>query len=377
MKGSPQGRPDVTRTAFSLIPIELVRACKHRKGTIVVYLMLWDYAGQNDAAWPSNERLADECGMSDDDTRKAKKWLADHGWVERIVRPGKTDLFHVRSERFPHPSNGTPAPNGGVPQMGECTPPPNATPNKKSLTRTISEEETPPLSPRRGEAPQAAPEPLAAGGNNLALTQQPGLHTAPAAANPFTPTVLVDPSGGISAAAGPVFSTAQPGLWPQEPPQQASATPLAHSPAELPTDASAGHAAPDPSHSGTETTKPKKPRDRFASKDLPADAVPDDLLDCQQLLAKWWKCKSRGRCETSFSEACSFLSEQSPDDRREILRRAVIGGYQGLHPITQPATRQQGRQPYSPLETARQATEVIRRMESANQSNQPVNPFNA
>jgi hypothetical protein len=354
MKESPQGRADITRTAFSIIPVELIRACKHRKGTIVVYLMLWDYAGQNDAAWPSNERLADDCGMSEDDTRKAKRWLADHGWVERIVRPGKTDLFHVRSERFPHPSNGTPPPNGGVPQMGEYTPPPNDTPNKKSLTRTISEEETPPLSPRWGEAPQAAPDGQARSGQLAPIpSQQPQPAQAPAAITSPSSSALPVPSGDV------------PPAWPQEAQQGASAAPVLHSPAETPTAASAGQLGHDPSRSGSETVAPRKPRDPFASKVLPLDVVPDNLLDCQQLLAEWWEVKTRGRTRNAFLRACAFLSEQPQSDRRQILERAVIGGYQGLHPLPAQVTRQRGRGEYSPLETARQATAMVQRFEAA------------
>jgi hypothetical protein len=123
------------------------------------------------------------------------------------------------------------------------------------------------------------------------------------------------------------------------------------------------------------TAKPKKARDRFAPKVLPADAVPDNLLDCQQLLAEWWECKARGRTETAFRRACSFLSEQAPADRRQILERAVIGGYQGLHPLPAQSTRQ-GQRDEGPLAVARRATEMIRRMEAvAASGNETVNPF--
>jgi hypothetical protein len=336
--------------------------------------------------WKLNEKhLVSVSPGSRDHLRKLVRELEEHGYMRRTQVRGKGghmgfSLWEVWETKQP-PSQRPVSPLTGFPATVDPATVSPSTENpstyKENNKQTNIKQENPPLSPRRGEAPQAAPEPLAASENNLALTQQPGPHTGPASAIPVTPTDLVDPSGGISAAAGPAFSAAQPGLWPQEALQQASVTPLAHSPAELPAHASAGHAAPDPSRSGAKTTKPKRPRDRFASKDLPVDAVPDDLLDCQQLLAEWWECKARGRTETAFRRACSFLSEQSPMDRREILQRAVIGGYQGLHPITQPATRQQGRQPYTPIETARQATEIIRRMESANQSNQPINPFDA
>jgi hypothetical protein len=78
--------------------------------------------------------------------------------------------------------------------------------------------------------------------------------------------------------------------------------------------------------------KAPTPRDPFASKTLPADAIPNDLLDCQQLLPEWWTVKARGRSEAAFNRACSLLRRHTQDERRQMLETAIIGGYQGLHP---------------------------------------------
>lgn len=79
-------------------------------------------------------------------------------------------------------------------------------------------------------------------------------------------------------------------------------------------------------------SKASKPRDRFASKVLPADVIPDDLLDCQQLLPDWWLVKGRGRSEGGFKIACNLLRRYTQDERRQILETAIMGGHQGLYP---------------------------------------------
>lgn len=82
-------------------------------------------------------------------------------------------------------------------------------------------------------------------------------------------------------------------------------------------------------------TKPRRAtsaKDRYASRVLPADAVPSDLLDCQQLLPEWWSVKGKGRTETAFNRACGFLRQYTADERRQILNAAIIGGHQGLFP---------------------------------------------
>lgn len=128
----------ITRTQFSMVPIELAEACADHKGWLFVYIWLWHYAGRDDQAFPSVQRLALECRMKQADVRRALAWLHETGWINRIDRPGRTTLYHVRSERLEQkpnrrsgsqqtpPPNGpgvTPPPNGVDPKRG--TPPPN------------------------------------------------------------------------------------------------------------------------------------------------------------------------------------------------------------------------------------------------------------
>lgn len=124
----------ISRTRFSMVPIELAEACADRKSWLFVYIWLWHYAGKDDQAFPSVERLAAECHMASRDVRRALTWLTRAGWIKRIERPGRTSLFHVRTERtvskrsHPKPSQATPPPNGGYPKKDRPqrdTPPPN------------------------------------------------------------------------------------------------------------------------------------------------------------------------------------------------------------------------------------------------------------
>jgi len=153
-------KKSLTRTAFALVPMELLEKLGDKKGAIIVYCWLWHYAGRDDQAFPSVERLAAECRMKPDGVRACLKSLATEGWISRVDRPGQTTLFHVRSERVnPSPKWGTPPPNGGspeqgstpLPQTGEYTPPPNGGPNNKHLTRSTYQEVLEPPLPPTGE----------------------------------------------------------------------------------------------------------------------------------------------------------------------------------------------------------------------------------
>jgi hypothetical protein len=172
----------ITRTAFAQVPIQLLEQCSDRslRGCLFVYLWLWHYAGIQDQAFPSVPRLAAECHMNLEDTRKALRWLTVQGWIRRIDRPGQTTLFHIRTEKCPR---STPTPKGtplrpkaqGDPYArrrtpplrpkGEGTPTPEGTPNKNHLTRTNEQEvETlllpfEPTPPEPPAAPSAEPAP--------------------------------------------------------------------------------------------------------------------------------------------------------------------------------------------------------------------------
>ncbi len=119
-----------------MVPIELAEACADRKSWLFVYIWLWHYAGKDDQAFPSVERLAAECHMASRDVRRALTWLAKAGWIKRIERPGRTSLFHVRTERagskrsHTKPSQATPPLNGTSPKKAR---PQRATPSPKGL----------------------------------------------------------------------------------------------------------------------------------------------------------------------------------------------------------------------------------------------------
>lgn len=87
---------------------------------------------------------------------------------------------------------------------------------------------------------------------------------------------------------------------------------------------------------------PPKLKDPYSARHLPEHAVPDDLLPVQQLLREWWSVKARGRSEAAFNRACSLLRRHNRAEQEQILEKAVIGGYQGLH---EPGPSASGRGP--------------------------------
>ena len=168
----------ITRTRFSMVPIELAEACADHKGWLFVYIWLWHYAGRDDQAFPSVKRLALECRMDYKEVRRALAWLSDGGWVQRIDRPGRTTLYHVRTEkaepkrRRRNGSERTPGLNDlGVKQplcqmthpwvdqpLG-CLPPPN----KKEINPRTKTKNQLPNPPSLREAPHFPPSALGGG----------------------------------------------------------------------------------------------------------------------------------------------------------------------------------------------------------------------
>lgn len=165
---STHGR--ITRPRFAQVPIALLEACADRKGTLFVYAWLWHYAGQDDQAFPSINRLALECRMKPEDVRASLRWLVENGWISRVDRQGQTSLFHVRYEQTP-PPKGAPLPQKGYPPKGVSHPSPKrgrgplpqkGDPNKRDLTRGIEQEVEPPLPPTGGSAREDQREQIAA-----------------------------------------------------------------------------------------------------------------------------------------------------------------------------------------------------------------------
>jgi hypothetical protein len=107
-------------------------------------------------------------------------------------------------------------------------------------------------------------------------------------------------------------------------------------------------AVPTASKPKGQRTATTKPRDPFASKRLPDDAVPMDLLDCQQLLPEYWAVKKGTRSQSVFRRICNRLRQWTPEDRRESLESAIASGWADIY---EPRRRQQpyGRKPIEQL----------------------------
>jgi hypothetical protein len=69
--------------------------------------------------------------------------------------------------------------------------------------------------------------------------------------------------------------------------------------------------------------EPKKPKDPFAAKKLPIEAIPPDLLDCQELLPEFWEVKKGVRSQRVFNRVCANLRQWTPEARRQALESAI------------------------------------------------------
>jgi len=90
--------------------------------------------------------------------------------------------------------------------------------------------------------------------------------------------------------------------------------------------------------------KNTRAKDRFSNKRLPLDAIPSDLLDCQQLLVEFWSVKKGVRSEGVYNRICTKLRGWTPEDRRASLERAISSGWGDVfEPPTAPASRPSSR----------------------------------
>jgi hypothetical protein len=79
-------------------------------------------------------------------------------------------------------------------------------------------------------------------------------------------------------------------------------------------------------------TPPKEPRDPLSTKRLPDDAIPSDLLDCQQLLPEFWAHKKGVRSTRVFERVCRNLRAWSPDERRRSLEASIASAWPDVYP---------------------------------------------
>ncbi len=301
----------VTTRGFAILPHEVsdtvpqdikaavrsVYPALHRRG--------WN---STDGCWASIASLQEESGIGRDGVRKALRWLVAEGWLTKEERPGCTTVYRVRIDDPKPPRQST------ARRRREQAPLP------KTVGGTPTEN-------RRGTPTEIRRGPLL-----KSVGEQEPLNK-----NPRTRKNQDPPSASHS----PPPRDSEPAARGADAPRSAGAS--------LPTNRAMRNEGrrPDPDHQPAKPTRKqaraKPDKDRFASKTLPADAIPNDLLDCQQLLPQWWSVKAKGRTEAAFNLACGRLRQHTPDERRQMLETAIIGGYQGLHPPKPTGPRFRGR----------------------------------
>ena len=73
--------------------------------------------------------------------------------------------------------------------------------------------------------------------------------------------------------------------------------------------------------------KQARARDAYSVKAISPQLIPDDLLDCQQLLPEFWAVKKGTRSEGVWNRVCNKLRQWTPEQRREALERAIASGW--------------------------------------------------
>jgi hypothetical protein len=317
------GQPaKVFRRPHVLMPLDLLEATRNKKAISHVYMWLWHYAGEKDRAWPSNTTLAKKAGVNVHDVRASIAWLADRGYIVKHERKGFTAVYEVRSE-----SAAVRRSVGAADQLPR---------RKRSEPEGVGSNEPgwggsnePGSNEPRGWAQMS---PRSRTKEQEELTQQPNPPLIPPVDRGDTPQA--GPGSG-----GPAEKRPTRARKPPQPPTDTQQTPQAPSCAPEAPVASVAAPSSNPVAEAAATPTPKRSpaaRDPFASKNLPATAIPDDLLDCQQLLAEWWQVKGRGRTRVAFDRACAMLRRYDSSDRSRMLEAAVVGGWQGLHEMKKP-----------------------------------------
>jgi hypothetical protein len=268
---------------------------------------------------PSVQRIADKAGWSRAHVYKVLDGLIRKGWVHRTNRS---------------------TPEGrSLPNSYEL----RIWPSAEQMAQSVGVLMAPPAPSEAGCSPErplpsTTETPPSVHGKDTRKQKDLGVHDVD--------TGVHDVDGGVSTTwthQGP--RRRHKGFQEQEHQEQEERTPqsAAHSSppqpaAAAPTDFAM--AVDDLGHDPGQEPPPKKqakrkPADPFASRQLPGELIPDELLDCQQLLAEWWSVKPKNRTEVAFNRACNLLRQYTPDERRQVLETAIIGGHQGLYPPRQ------------------------------------------
>ena len=88
-------------------------------------------------------------------------------------------------------------------------------------------------------------------------------------------------------------------------------------------------------------SKGEEKRDPYEKKTLGDDLIPNDLLDCDQLLREFWSVKKGVRSERVFHRVTNKLREWTPAVRRSALEAAANAGWPDVYEPRQQGGRQQ------------------------------------
>jgi len=88
-------------------------------------------------------------------------------------------------------------------------------------------------------------------------------------------------------------------------------------------------------------SKGETEKDAYAKKTLGDELIPNDLLDCDQLLREFWSVKKGVRSERVFHRVINKLREWTPAVRRSALEAAANAGWPDIYEPRQPGARQQ------------------------------------
>jgi hypothetical protein len=86
-------------------------------------------------------------------------------------------------------------------------------------------------------------------------------------------------------------------------------------------------------------TNPRAKRDPYSRKQLPDDAVPEDLADLADLLREFWSVKKGTRSERAWKRLCNKLSTFAPKDRVPALQAACNAGWADIYEPVPPRAR--------------------------------------
>jgi len=88
-------------------------------------------------------------------------------------------------------------------------------------------------------------------------------------------------------------------------------------------------------------SKGETEKDAYAKKTLGDELIPNDLLDCDQLLREFWSVKKGVRSERVFHRVINKLREWTPAVRRSALEAAANAGWPDVYEPRQIGGRQQ------------------------------------